>query len=140
LGIAGISDKLAALSGENFASPYSVLIDHYVPSTIETSGAMSSFAAGEAFGLFGPIGIVAGGIVVALFYAILVATHVNPALSVVGAMVFAQHFGHFYVATSAYLYFFPVGVLYGIFPFLLFLFFSVVSSLSPPPLPVRDAT
>ena len=115
--LSGISNSLAALVGENFQSPYSLLIDFYVPEYAETSGALSSFAVGEAYALFGLIGVFLSGIIVGLYYSFFEATKHSNFLSVIFVGVYGLFFSHFYVASSFYGFLWPVGLAYQTIPF-----------------------
>lgn len=116
--LSGISNSLASLTGDEFRTPYSALIDYYVPETSKTSGALSSFVTGEAYGLFGIIGVILSGVIVGIYYSFFEATKASNFLSIVFVGLYGLYFSHFYVASSFYSFLWPIGMIYNIFPFL----------------------
>ena len=121
----GVSNLLASINGDAFQSPYGAIIDFYVPESIETSGAMSSFVVGEAFGLFGLIGVLISGVIVGIYYSFFEATKVSNFLSIIFVGLYGLYFSHFYVSSSFYSFVWPVGIVYSIFPFVLLALFSI---------------
>lgn len=121
----GISNFLASLNGSNFQSPYGTIIDYYDPLNIEINGAMSSFVTGEAFGLFGVIGVCISGFVVGFYYSFFEATKRSKLFSLVFVGIYGLYFSHFYVASSFYSFLWPVGILYSILPFIFLLLVSL---------------
>lgn len=115
----GISNFLASLSGDTFQSPYGVIIDYYVPASADTSGAMSSFVTGEAYGLFGFFGVLISGVIIGLYYSFFEAVKVSSFLSIVFIGIYGLYFSHFYISSSFYSFLWPVGLVYQIVPFLL---------------------
>lgn len=119
VGVAGISDMWASLVGEDFQSPYGMLIDYYVPETKQTSGSLSSFAAGEAYGLFGYFGVVFGGALTALYYSFFSFTARNRSLAFFGIGNYAIFFGNIYLASGFYSFMWPVGLIFNNIPLIL---------------------
>lgn len=119
LGFSGVSNLLANISGEKFSSPYGVLIDYYVPQTMDESGAMSSFAVGEAFGLFGYFGVFISGIIAALYFAFFEASKHSKFTAAIFVPIYAIFFSHFILASTFYSFVWPVGLVYAITPFCL---------------------
>lgn len=117
MGVSGISNLWASVVGENFSSPYQFLIDYYVPETYETSGAMSSFAVGEAFGLFGYVGVFVSGIIVAAYYGFFESTKHARLTAYIFVPLYGIYFSHFYVASGFYSFVWPVGMVIAIVPF-----------------------
>ncbi|MFM5676227.1 hypothetical protein ACET57_04100 [Aeromonas veronii] len=122
----GVSNLLASISGGDFKSVYSTLIDYYVPESADTSGALSSFAAGDAYGLFGYLGITFGAVIAALFYAFLEASRYGNVLAVLFVGTYGVYYSHFYLASGFYGYIWPVGLVYNLAPFL---FIFIVSQI-----------
>ena len=118
-GYAGVSNLWASAVGERFQSPYSKIIDHYIPETQEISGSLSSFVTGEAFGLFGLFGVVFSGIIIAIYYAFFEASKHSEFTAYLIVPLYAVIFSHFYVASSFYSFMWPVGFVYALFPFAL---------------------
>lgn len=127
LGVSGISNFLAQLTNSEFRTTYSILIDYYVPETTDVSGALSSFAVGDAFGLFGWVGVALSGIVMGVFFAALTATSASFAVAVIFCGSFGVYYSHFVVASTFYGFLWPVGLIYACAPFLLM---AVISHLS----------
>ena len=119
LGVSGISNLMASMSNADFKSTYGLLIDYYVPETENVSGAMSSFAAGDAYGLFGWFGVTISGLVIGLFFAFLTATSASRFLSAVFCGAFGVYYSHFFVASSFYGFLWPIGLIYAFAPFAL---------------------
>lgn len=115
----GVSNLLASITGGSFQSVYSALIAYYDPENADISGALSSFAAGDAYGLFGYLGIILGGIVVGVFYAFLESSKYSKNLSLLFVGVYGVYYSHFYIASSFYGFLWPIGLLYDMAPFLL---------------------
>jgi len=124
----GVSNLLASLNNDVFRSPYGAIIDYYVPESAATSGAMSSFVTGEAFGLFGPIGVLISGVIVGIYYSFFEATKASDFLSIIFVGLYGIYFSHFYVASSFYSFVWPVGILYSILPFFLLALLSTKKS------------
>jgi len=118
-GLAGISHILADVVGRKFETPYGFLIDYYDPSTADTSGAISSFLVGEAFGLFGYAGIFISGIVVAFYYAFLEASKYSQFTAIVFVPMYAMYFAHPYVAATFYIFVWPVNMVIMLLPFII---------------------
>jgi hypothetical protein len=125
MGVSGISNLWASTVGERFSSPYAFLIDYYVPTTRDISGAMSSFAAGEAFGLFGYFGVLFSGILVAAYYGFFESTKHSQFTALIFAPLYGIYFSHFYIASGFYSFMWPVGMILGILPFLVITLLSV---------------
>lgn len=123
--LSGISNLLASINGSEFQSVYALIIDHYVPADKENSGAMSSFVTGDAFGLFGFIGVLISGIIVGIYYAFFEATKASDFFSVIFVGIYGIYFSHFIVASSFYSFLWPVGILFDIFPFIFIALFSI---------------
>ena len=124
-GLSGISNILAEIKGETFKTPYAFLINYYDPSRIATSGSISSFAAGEAFGLFGYIGIIIGGVIVGIYYAFFEATKASSFLSVIFVSVYGYYFAFPYVATNFYTFVWPINLIIIITPIFILTLFSI---------------
>tara|TARA_Y100000815_G_C13333378_1_gene496904 strand:- start:610 stop:1785 length:1176 start_codon:yes stop_codon:yes gene_type:complete len=124
-GMAGVSTLWADVLGESFSSPYSELIKHYVPETTDVSGSMSSFATGEAYGLFGIIGVLVSGFLVAVFLSFFEATKTSKALSVIFVGIYGLYFSHHYVASGFFSFVWPVGLVYNVLPFFVLLLLSL---------------
>lgn len=135
--LSGISNTLASVSGNIFQTPYAAMVDFYVPAAIDTSGAMSSFAVGEAYGLFGPIGVLLSGFIVGAYYSFFEAIRSSRFLSVVFVGVYGLFFSHFYAASSFHGFLWPVGLGLQVVPFF---FLSLLCTTLPTPaqLPVRQ--
>lgn len=125
LGVTGISSFFSSLFGSDFQSVYSLIADFYVPETAATSGSMSSFVTGDAFGLFGYIGVLLSGVIVGVYYSFFEAMKVSKFLSVSLVGLYGLYFSHFYIASAFYPFLWPVGLIYSVFPFL---FFAILSS------------
>lgn len=117
--ISGISNFLASVTGEKFSSPYADLIKHADPVHAEISGAMSSFVAGEAYGLFGWFGVFLGPFFVAFWYGLFDVGSRNN--NTVGIFVghYGLFFGNAFMASSFYSFLWPVGFGYAMFPFVI---------------------
>lgn len=124
-GMAGVSNLWASLLGETFSSPYSDIIKFYVPESAATSGALSSFVTGEAYGLFGLPGVMLSGIIIASWYALLEATKASSALSILFVGLYGLYFSHHYVASAFFPFIWPIGFFYSIFPFFIILMVSL---------------
>ena len=124
--LSGISNILASVSGSTFQSPYAVIIDFYVPESVETSGAMSSFVTGEAYGLFGVLGVLLSGVIVGIYYAFFEAMKVSRVLSITLVGIYGLYFSHFHIASSFYGFLWPVGLVYQALPFFVLVFFSTM--------------
>lgn len=132
--LTGVSNLLASLSGSEFRSVYSFLMDYYLPELGETSGSLSSFAAGDAYGLFGLLGVVLGGGLVGVYYAFFDATRESEFLAIIFVGLYGIYFSHFYIASSFYQFLWPVGMVLSIAPFaLMSMFSSIVSKRQPVP-------
>jgi hypothetical protein len=117
--ISGISNFLASVTGEKFSSPYADLINHADPVHAEISGAMSSFVAGEAYGLFGWFGVFLGPFFVAFWYALFAVGSENNNTSVMFVGQYGLFFGNAYMASSFYSFLWPVGFAYSMIPFVI---------------------
>ncbi|WP_156459738.1 MULTISPECIES: hypothetical protein [unclassified Mesorhizobium] len=117
-GLAGISNSLAAIVGERFSSPYADIIDYMVPENTDISGAMSSFAAGEAYALFGFGGVIVAPIVTAFYFGSLEATKGARDSGVFWAPLYALFFSNPYLASTVYSFFWPIGFFFAMAPFL----------------------
>ncbi|MGG4605775.1 hypothetical protein ACLPHM_13355 [Paenalcaligenes sp. Me131] len=124
-GMSGVSSLWAEIFGEKFSSPYSDLIKYYVPESADTSGSLSSFVTGEAYGLFGLFGILLSGILVSIFYSFFESTKKSPVLSIIFVGVYGLYFSHDYVASSFFGFVWPIGLAYNIFPFFIILLLSI---------------
>lgn len=122
-GLSGISRVLANMVGESFSSPYSDIIKYYVPENADTSGAMSSFVTGEAYGLFGVVGVIISGAVIAVWYSFLEATKYSKAMAVIFVGAYGVYFSHPFVASSFFGFVWPVGFLYSLIPFVVLILF-----------------
>lgn len=124
----GVSNTLATVQGESFSSPYSDIIDYAVPEYAEISGAMSSFAAGEAYGLFGWFGVLLGPLFASFWYVAfyLFARESKVAPVLIG--MYGIYFGNAYLASSFYSFIWPVGLLISMMPILFIYFVSSVAS------------
>ena len=112
----GISSFLSNMIGVEFSSVYGDLIDYAVPEFSDISGAMSSFAAGDAYGLFGWWGILLGPLFVAFYYYLFyfMAAKGNAQILFIG--MYGLYFGNAYLASSFYSFVWPVGIAITIFP------------------------
>lgn len=126
--LAGISNLLANISGESFRSVYSALIAYYDPANADISGSLSSFAAGEAYGLFGYSGVIWGGVVVGLFYAFLETSKYSKNLSLLFVGFYGLYYSHFYIASGFYSFIWPVGMVYDMAPFLIIFIIAKIKS------------
>ncbi|GEM_PF-2593249 len=124
--LSGVSNLLANITGGSFKSVYSALIAYYDPENADISGALSSFAAGDAYGLFGYLGVILGGAVVGVFYAFLEASKHSKNLSFLFVGVYGVYYSHFYIASSFYSFIWPVGLLYDMAPFVLIFIISKI--------------
>lgn len=124
-GMSGVSNSWANIANKTFSSPYSDIIKYYVPETADTSGAMSSFVTGEAYGLFGLMGVLISGFVVAFYFAFFEASKRSSVLSILFVGVYGIYFSHPIVASSFYSFVWPVGLLYSIIPFIFLLTFCI---------------
>jgi len=125
MGYAGVSNLWANVLGTSFQSPYAFLIDYYVPESAELSGALSSFAVGEAFALFGYIGVFLSGIIVAIYYAFLESSKHSLFTSIIFVPLYGVYFSHFYIASGFYSFVWPVGLVLVLFPFIVIVLLSV---------------
>lgn len=123
--LSGISNFLASLQNEGFQSVYSAIIDYYIPETAEISGAMSSFATGDAYGLFGYLGVLMSGFIVGVYYSFFEAMKVSRFMSISFIGIYGLFFGYAYVATSFYSLLWPVGIVYSSAPFVLIALLSM---------------
>lgn len=122
----GVSNFLSGLSATQFSSVYGDLIDYAVPEFSDISGAMSSFAAGDAYGLFGWWGILIGPLFVAFFYYLFYYMSIRGNASVLFIGMYGLYFGNAYLASSFYSFIWPVGMVISISPVLIF---YIISSL-----------
>lgn len=124
----GISTYLAGISGSQFSSVYGDLIDYAVPDFADISGAMSSFAAGDAYGLFGWWGILIGPAFAAFFYFLFYYLSLAGNARILFIGMYGLYFGNAYLASSFYSFVWPVGMLLSISPVLIF--YTIASSSS----------
>lgn len=117
LGFAGVSHLWASAFGNTFQSVYAFLIDHYVPESKDISGSLSSFAVGDAFGLFGFFGVFISGIIVGVYYSFLEATKNSKFLSYIFVGFYGVYFSHSYIASGFYSFVWPVGMITQLLPF-----------------------
>jgi hypothetical protein len=117
--ISGISNFLASVAGEKFSSPYADLIKHADPVHAEISGAMSSFVAGEAYGLFGWFGVFLGPFFVAFWYGLFDVGSRNNNTAGIFVGHYGLFFGNAFMASSFYSFLWPVGFGYAMFPFVI---------------------
>ena len=122
----GISSFLSSLSATQFSSVYADLIDYAVPEFADISGAMSSFAAGDAYGLFGWWGIIIGPLFVAFFYYLFHYMSIKGNARVLFIGMYGLYFGNAYLASSFYSFVWPVGMVLSISPMLVFYFLSSI--------------
>lgn len=122
----GISSFLSSLSATQFSSVYGDLIDYAVPEFADISGAMSSFAAGDAYGLFGWWGIIIGPLFVAFFYYLFYYMSIRGNARVLFIGMYGLYFGNAYLASSFYSFVWPVGMVLSISPMLVFYFLSSI--------------
>ena len=89
-----------------------------MPEFSDISGAMSSFAAGDAYGLFGWWGILVGPMFVAFYYYLFyfMAVQGNGRILFIG--LYGLYFGNAYLASSFYSFVWPVGIVISILPIL----------------------
>lgn len=121
----GISSFLSALNGSQFSSVYGDLIDNAAPEYSDISGALSSFAAGDAYGLFDWYGIIWGPIFASFFYCLFYYLGAEGNIKHVFIGIYAVYFGNAYLASSFYSFVWPVGIFISLFPFLLFYMISL---------------
>lgn len=124
LGFSGVSRMWASAMSSNFESVYGLLIDYYVPESIDISGALSSFATGDAFGLFGYFGIPFSGIIIGIYYSFLESTKFTKFLSYIFIGVYGYYFSHSIVASSFYSFIWPTGFILNLLPFLIIVLLS----------------
>lgn len=119
-GLSGISNVLASLNDEKFSSVYGDLIDHAVPEFADISGALSSFVAGDAWGLFGWYGIFIGPLFLSFFYGLIytLAIYDKSRVKIIFIGIYGVYFGNAFIASSFYSFLWPVGLLISIFPVL----------------------
>lgn len=125
LGLSGISNSLAALTDQEFQSPYWLIKKIYNPETADISGSLSSFVTGEAYGLFGWVGVLISGFIVALWYSFFSATRKSFLLAVIFVPLYASFYGHINVASSFFAFMWPVGKILGVLPFMILAFLCV---------------
>lgn len=118
-GFSGVSSILANLSGEQFSSVYGDIIDEAVPQFADISGAMSSFAVGDAYGLFGWLGVLISPVILAAYYASVEYSRYVGGLSLLMAPIYGYFFSSFFVASSFYSFIWPIGFVYSFFPLML---------------------
>ena len=113
----GVSNFLASITGGQFTSVYGDLIDIAAPEFSDISGAMSSFAAGDAYGLFGWYGIFFGPLFASFFYSLFYYLGAQGNIKHVFVGIYAIYFGNAYLASSFYSFIWPVGIFLSVFPF-----------------------
>lgn len=123
----GVSTYLANISGNQFSSVYGDLIDYAVPEFADISGAMSSFAAGDAYGLFGWWGILIGPAFAAFFYFLFYYLTVAGNARILFIGMYGLYFGNAYLASSFYSFVWPVGMILTISPMLVFYILSALN-------------
>ncbi|HCI7174737.1 hypothetical protein R4641_15095 [Acinetobacter baumannii] len=121
----GISSFLSGLNGSQFSSVYGDLIDNAVPEDSDISGALSSFAAGDAYGLFDWYGIILGPIFASFFYCLFYYLGAQGNIKHVFVGIYAVYFGNAYLASSFYSFVWPVGIFISLFPFIFFYILSL---------------
>lgn len=126
--LGGISRLLAELQGVSFQSVYGFVIDYYDPQNADVSGAVSSFVTGEAYGLFGIIGVIISPVVVSIYYSLFEASKFSSALSLIFVPMYGIFYSHFMLASSFYPFLWPVGFVYFLLPFLLLFLVSLAYS------------
>lgn len=100
------------------------MIDYAVPEFADISGAMSSFAAGDAYGLFGWWGILIGPAFAAFFYFLFYYLTVAGNARFLFIGMYGLYFGNAYLASSFYSFVWPVGMMLTISPMLVFYILS----------------
>jgi hypothetical protein len=120
----GVSSLLASINGDSFSSVYGELINRADPVNSDISGAMSSFAAGDAWGLFGYRGVLLGPIIVAFWYSLFRYLGNSNKLGIIFIGLYGIYFGNAVLASTFYSFIWPIGILFNIFPFLLFYMIS----------------
>ncbi|MDH0967792.1 oligosaccharide repeat unit polymerase [Acinetobacter johnsonii] len=123
----GISNFISGLSSTKFSSVYGDLIDYAAPEFADISGALSSFAAGDAYGLFGWWGILIGPFFAAFFYYMFYCFSVQGNAKILFIGMYGLYFGNAFLASSFYSFIWPVGLFISIAPFLLFYIISCIS-------------
>lgn len=114
--LSGISNALASLQDEKFASVYGLVIDYAAPEFADVSGAMSSFSAGDAWGLFGTVGVIFCPIVLGWYYGVAnAAMWAKNKLPIVP--IFVLLFSRPYISTGFYGFIYPVGFLQVLLPY-----------------------
>ncbi len=116
-GLTGISNFLAGLVGGHFSSPYSDMIKYMVPETADVSGALSSFATGEAYALFGVPGVLISPVIAAAYFGFLESTRSNRGARLVWSPLYAQFYSVPYLSAGFYPFFWPVGFALSMLPF-----------------------
>lgn len=120
-GLAGISNILARISGEEFQSVYACLIDYIEPEFASISGSMSSFSGGDAWGLFGYSGLIMAPLICGIYYGAANSAFYSSRMRV---LLFPLTITLFYkpiLASSFFGFLFPVGfaqILIGYWAFL----------------------
>lgn len=120
--LSGISGFLASLSGEQFSSVYGAVIDYAEPDFADISGAMSSFSMGDAWGLFGVVGVLICPFVLGLYYG-LANSVVYTRSKLPWLLLFVMLFSKPYIASGFYGFLYPVGFLSILIPYWIFLKF-----------------
>jgi len=123
-GFSGISNFLASLSGDQFSTVYTDLIRKAVPETQDVSGALSSFAVGDAYGLFGWLGVLISPIILALYYGPLEYSKCVNDLKFLVAPIYGFYFSHDYIASAFFSFFWPIGFVTNFLPLLLIFILS----------------
>ena len=125
LHVTGISGILSEVAGSEFKSVYGTIIDYYVPETSLTSGAMSSFVSGDAYGLFGIYGVLVSGIVIAIYVSFLEACRGSKAFSFAFAGMYGIFFSQFLISSSFYGFIWPIGFILQNLPLVLIALLSL---------------
>ena len=124
LGLSGISSSLAAIGGDGFQSVYDFLHDEIRPESAKHSGALSSFATGDFYGLFGNYGILLGSILYGLFFGLISVLVYSESLKYLFIPLYTITYSKLSLASSGYWVFWPVSVTF----FILFTLSIIVLS------------
>lgn len=119
-GISGISGFFASVAGDKFQSTYGILIDFLDPENAAISGAMSSFAVGDAWGLFGIWGVLISPFVCGVYYGLANLPFKGRARVILMPLVIFL-FSKPLLASGFYGFLYPIGMLSILLPYWLFL-------------------
>jgi len=119
-GVSGISGFFASVVGNKFQSTYGILIDFLDPENAAISGAMSSFAVGDAWGLFGIWGVLVSPFVCGAYYGLANLPFKGGSRVILMPLVVFL-FSKPLLASGFYGFIYPVGMLSILLPYWFFL-------------------